>query len=132
MPKITGTYTMSDWKETDLRSAPPPMKCTSVAAPGSFTGDLQGEGDTHYLLYYRDEKIGLFSGFTTFTGTLAGRTGTFVFQDDGTFDEKAATTKWTIVPGSGSGELAGITGKGGFSATSGLTITFELDYMLPE
>ncbi len=130
MTKVTGTYQMTDWKEIPLRAMEPPQKCTSVMAPGIFSGPLEGEGQTFYVLNYVGEKTGLFSGFTFFKGKIGDKQGSFVLADDGHFDPKAATTKWTIVAGSGTDDLAGITGTGGFSATEGLTVTFELDYQL--
>jgi hypothetical protein len=102
-----------------------------VTAPGEFTGPLTGEGQTFYILNYITEKTGLFSGYTFFKGAIGEKNGSFVLADDGTFDSTTATTKWTIVPGSGTGDLTGISGKGGFCATEGLTVSFDLDYQLP-
>ncbi len=137
MNKVTGTYTMTAWKETPLRELEPPQKCTSVVAPGNFTGPLVGEGQTFYVLNYITEKTGLFSGYTFFKGKISDKEGSFaegsfVLADDGTFDTIAARTKWTIIEGSGTGDLFGITGHGGFSATEGLKVTFDLEYELSE
>ncbi len=131
MPKVNGTYKMSAWNETTLRDLAPPQKCTSVAAPGTFSGPLIGEAETFYVLSYVSADTGVFSGFTLFEGSIGDLEGGFVLEDDGTFDTKAATSKWTIVKDSGTGDLKGISGTGGFSATDGLTISFELEYSLP-
>ena len=45
------------------------------------------------------------------TGTLDGRTGTFVLQHSGTMTRGAPELSVTIVPDSGTGELTGISGK---------------------
>ena len=131
MTKITGTYQMTDWQETPLRELAPPQKCSTVLAPGIFTGPLEGEGQTFYVLNYVTEKTGLFSGYTFFKGKIGDLEGSFVLADDGNFDTVAARTKWTIVADSGTGDLAGISGTGGFDATEGLKVSFELDYTLP-
>ena len=61
------------------------------------------------------------------TGTLGGRTGSFVFQHSGIMDLGAQRLSITVVPGSGTGELTGISG------TFTLTIVervhhYEFDY----
>lgn len=132
MISVTGTYQMSEWQETPLAQNNPPQKCTSVIAPGIFSGQLEGKGQTFYLLSYITEKTGLFSGYTLFEGKIGELVGSFVLRDEGKFDATAATTKWTIIPGSGTQDLKGISGTGGFSATQGLTVTFELSYELPD
>jgi hypothetical protein len=44
------------------------------------------------------------------TGTLHGRSGSFVLQHSGTMDRGAPSLSVTVVPDSGSGELAGLAG----------------------
>lgn len=43
-------------------------------------------------------------------GELGGRRGTFVLQHSGTMNRGAASLTLTVVPDSGTGELAGLTG----------------------
>jgi len=132
MPKITTTYEMSAWNENTNRDLPPPQKCTNVIAPGKFSGAMEGEGESFYLLNYITEKTGFFTGYTCFKGKIGAKQGSFVLADDGIFDEKGAYTKWTIVKGSGTADLISIKGTGGFSATEGMKITIDLNYQLPE
>jgi hypothetical protein len=51
------------------------------------------------------------------TGTLNGRSGSFVLQHSGTMNRGAASLALAVVPDSGSGELAGLTG----------TMTIDID-----
>ena len=44
------------------------------------------------------------------TGSLQGLKGTFVLQHTGTMDKGAATLSVTVVPGSGTDELSGLSG----------------------
>ncbi|WP_342372303.1 DUF3224 domain-containing protein [Propioniciclava soli] len=44
------------------------------------------------------------------TGEVEGRLGTFVLQQLGTMTDGASTLTYTVVPGSGTGELAGLSG----------------------
>lgn len=131
MPRITGQYSMEKWNETVGRDQAPPRKSTHVAAHGPMTGEIEGDAQTFYLLAYVTEQTGRFCGYTYFDGRIGDLKGTFVLADDGHFDAKSATTEWTIVPGSGTGDFEGISGSGGFVATHGLTVEFALEYRLP-
>ena len=44
------------------------------------------------------------------------RSGTFVLQHKGTFEDGKAKVEWFVVSGSGTGELSGLRGEGGFAA----------------
>jgi uncharacterized protein DUF3224 len=65
------------------------------------------------------------------TGRLNGRSGTFVLQHSGTM-EQGTTTSWSIavVPGSGTGELAGLSGKMEIIIENGKH-SYVFDYTLP-
>ena len=96
----------------------------------SFTGDLEGES-TAELLIAKSEGGGGYVGHDRITGTLAGRSGGFVFQHTGLMGPDGVTNSGTIVPGSGTGELADIKGEGTMLADEDgnhtLTLDFELD-----
>ena len=62
------------------------------------------------------------------TGTLAGRTGTFLLQDAGTVQDNIVSGDWFVIPGSGTGTLAGLRGTGGFRANLGEGAQVHLDY----
>jgi hypothetical protein len=60
---------------------------------------------------------------------LAGRRGTFVFEDLGTLSPGGDVHgRWLVVPGSGTGELAGLRGEGSFAAAVGESAAITLDY----
>jgi Protein of unknown function (DUF3224) len=61
-------------------------------------------------------------------GCLAGRTGGFVLRAEGTWQDGAARTTWSVVPGSGTGDLGGLRGEGGYTARDQAEVQFILDY----
>ena len=63
------------------------------------------------------------------TGLLDGRSGTFVLQHSGIMDNGAPSLTVTIVPGSGTGELAGISGSMTI-LVEGAKHTYVLEYLL--
>ena len=65
------------------------------------------------------------------TGTLKGRTGTFVLQHSGTMTRGTPQLSVTVVPDSGTGQLEGITGSLTIKIDAGKH-SYEFDYKLPE
>ena len=78
----------------------------------SFTGDLEGESQVEYLMMYRPDGSASFVGLERFTGRIGDRSGTFVLQRTGTYEAELAKESYSVVPGSGSGALAGLRGSG--------------------
>ena len=60
-----------------------------------------------------------YAGYERVVGSLGGRSGSFVLRLAGGFEQGAARTDWTVVEGSGTGELAGLQGEGGYVAKQG-------------
>jgi hypothetical protein len=96
----------------------------------TFTGDLEGES-TAELLIAKSEGGGGYIGHDRITGKLAGKSGGFVFQHTGLMGPEGVTNTGTIVPGTGTGELAGITGEGTMLADEDGSHTLTLTYELP-
>lgn len=65
------------------------------------------------------------------TGTLDGRSGSFVFQHAGTMDRGAQQLSITVVPGSGTGALVGIAGTFKLSIVEGKHF-YEFEYSLSQ
>jgi hypothetical protein len=64
------------------------------------------------------------------TGTLHGRTGTFVLQHSGTLTRGAPHQNITVVPDSGTGQLAGIAGTMTINIADGKH-SYDFEYTLP-
>jgi Protein of unknown function (DUF3224) len=64
------------------------------------------------------------------TGTLAGRSGSFVLLHQGTMKGEAFDLAITVVPDSGTGQLEGLAGTMTIIITEGKH-SYELDYTLP-
>jgi hypothetical protein len=95
----------------------------------TFTGDLEGESMAE-LMIAKSEGGGGYVGHDRITGTLAGKSGGFVFQHSGVMGPEGVTNAGTIVPGTGTGELESISGEGAMLADEEgnhtLTLTYEL------
>jgi hypothetical protein len=64
------------------------------------------------------------------TGTLEGRTGSFVLQHTGVVDDGAPSPSGVVLPGTGTGELSGLRGTMTIEHGEGGAV-LHLDYELP-
>ncbi len=72
---------------------------------------------------------GPYVGYEQVEATVDGKHGTFVLAASGSHTGAVARTDVTIVAGSGTGELAGISGSGSYAADA-MQYTLTLDYEL--
>lgn len=90
-----------------------------------YAGVLEGEGRSAGLLIYTADGSGTAVGAELFTGSLDGREGTVILETTNTFDAEGVTGTFRLVPGTGTGELAGATGHGGYEMKMG---TYSTEY----
>jgi Protein of unknown function (DUF3224) len=128
--KATGRFTIKGWDEqpwAELEGAP---KLTQARVTSAYGGDLEGEGTSGLLMLY-DNDDATYSGYERVVGTLGGRSGSFVLRLQGGFEHGAARTTWTVAEGTGTGELAGLRGEGGYVARQGeAEVGYELRWSL--
>jgi hypothetical protein len=101
---------------------------TRIHVQESFAGDIAGDGVVEFLQAARADGSASFVGIERITGTVGGRTGTFLLQDAGTVQGSIVSGDWFVIPGSGTGQLAGLRGEGGFRANLGEGAQVHLDY----
>jgi len=126
--RATGTFKPTSWDEqpyAELEGAP---KLTHAHVTNLYSGGIEGEGTSDSLMFYGDDGTATYFGFERVVGKLGGRSGSFVLQGSGTWKEGVATTAWSVVPGSGTGELKGLRGDGGFAAGREAEVSYGLDY----
>ena len=128
MKKIAkGGFEITDWQENPAGARTGP-KVTRATVKQKFTGDIKGTGTAEYLMVYPTDKTAEYSGVQVITGTVGVRKGSFALLLRGNFDGKEATTKWEVVPGAATGDLKGLSGKGGFGAPMGSQGKYTLIY----
>ncbi|OLB64269.1 MAG: hypothetical protein AUI10_11800 [Actinobacteria bacterium 13_2_20CM_2_72_6] len=75
-----------------------------------LAGDPLADCTFEALMFYRPDGTSTYVTFMYITGALDGRSGSFVLQGEGTYDGTTARSRYTVVEGSGTGELAGLRG----------------------
>ena len=97
-----------------------------------FHGDLEATSKGQMLTAQTDTKGSAgYVAIERVTGTLKGRSGTFVLQHTGTMNRGVPQLSITVVPDSGTGQLAGLAGKMDIKIIEGKH-SYEFEYILPE
>ena len=117
------------WEEAPYRETDGGGKLTKATVIQALAGDLEGEGTTEFLMCYRPDGTATFIGQQEIVGTLGGRTGSFVVHARGVFEDGVARSEWSVVSGSGTGQLEGLQG-GGSGVASSTAVSLTMDYDL--
>lgn len=127
MLKATGEFRITGGRE-ETYSDRNPGRLTRAGGTQAFSGGIDGVGRIEWLMCYRPDRTADFVGLQEVDGALDGRHGTFVLTSVGSHDGVLSRGTWTVVAGTGKGELSGIVGNGRWKAGPGPQATFELTY----
>jgi Protein of unknown function (DUF3224) len=107
--EITAEFEVTGWDQTtyDEPADGPPLARATVRK--TFRGALDGTSVAEVLLTGGADGRGYVAS-ERFTGSIDGRRGTVVLQHGGLDDGGTPRTFGSVVPGTGTGELAGLTG----------------------
>jgi hypothetical protein len=96
-----------------------------------YHGALNGTGKGEMLTAGSANKSGAYVAIEKINGTLNGRAGTFSLVHVGIMDQGKPNLSISVVPGSGTGELAGIDGAMKVNIATDGKHSYEFDYTLP-
>ncbi|GAA5128495.1 DUF3224 domain-containing protein [Haloechinothrix salitolerans] len=127
------TFTMRSWQEDVVSGGEDEPHYTHAHATFTYSGVIEGSSTCDYLLYYpggQTDGAGATSpGLERIEGSVDGRSGTFMIKHDVGFGEHGVTGIWQVLPGSGTSELAGLSGNGTIYGASE-TMAYTFDYKL--
>lgn len=109
-------FEIRSWNEEPYDSPEGAPGLAGVRVTKAFEGDIEGESTLDYLMAHGSDGTSSFVGLERFSGTLAGKKGTFVLQHVGGFEDGVATSSAHVVQASGTGDLEGLRGDTQFSA----------------
>lgn len=127
--RATGTF--------EVRLNPQPAYNTAdgallgrISIDKQFEGDLEGTSKGEMLTAGTSVKNSAgYVGVERVTGALTGRNGSFALQHSGSMNRGAPTLTVNVVPDSGTGQLAGLTGTMAIEIKNGKHF-YIFDYML--
>ncbi len=128
--KASATFRITGWDENPAAAEAGKPKLTRAHVTCSFSGDIEGDGVTDYLMVYPSDDQATFVGLQQISGTLGGAEGTVVLQVIGTFSNSIAAAELSVVAGSGTGGLQSLSGGGSYTAGTDGSSQLTLDYDL--
>jgi hypothetical protein len=125
--RATATVTVRDSEAEPYDQTVTPA-LLEVRLSETFSGDIDGESPVRALQVLRDDRSASLVSVQRFRGKLDGREGSFVLQGQEIVENGTIRAKWFVVPGSGTGDLSGLRGEGGFEGRFGKGSAATLDY----
>jgi len=127
---MTNTFTMRSWDERIVSGPEDGPRYAHAHATFGYRGLIEGESACDYLLYYPSAGFTGSAhpapGFERIEGTVDGRKGSFVIRHDVSYGADGVHGTFRVVEGSGTGELAGLSGTGTIGgASETMSYTFD-------
>lgn len=130
----TNTFTMTGWEEHVVSGPEDGPRFAHAHATFAYAGIIEGSSSCDYLLYYAgpgyDGGGHTSPGLERIEGSVDGRKGSFIIRHDVSFAGHEVTGTWTVVPGSATGELTGLSGSGGSISGASETMAYTFDFVL--
>lgn len=125
---VAASFVIRSWREEAFHEpADGPRLCRARAAK-SYEGGIIADSEVEYLMVYRGKESASFVGLERVAGRIGERRGSFVLQHEGSFEQGVARATFSVVPGSATGELAGLRGTGGFASAHADSYPFHFTY----
>ncbi|WP_273072535.1 DUF3224 domain-containing protein [Alteromonas australica] len=121
-----GSFSIQKWDEETLNEKSEGVKTSHATIKQTYTGDMSGESDVEFLMSYQSETKAKFVGFEFFVGVIDGARGSVTLQHNGRFENGVASSAFTSIEDSATGELAGRIITGSFRSGESGVADYEL------
>jgi Protein of unknown function (DUF3224) len=113
---------IKSWDEKPYRELDDGQRFTRADVVQAVSDDsVEADVTSESLMFYTADGTATYVGLMRFSGRLGDRSGSFVLRCEGTYDGTHARGTYTVVAGSGTGDLTGLSG----TATS---VSSQADY----
>jgi hypothetical protein len=130
MPIAVSSFILDSFDEEPPFVEDPGVQYTRIRIAKTFRGDIEAQS-TVEMLSVRAENGGAgYVAVERISGSVHGRSGSFAVLHAGTMAGESQWARWPVVPGSGTGELARISGEGRIEIAHDGTHQLHLDYEL--
>jgi hypothetical protein len=130
MIHATGTFDVRITPQTDDKGGDPALSRMTIDK--QFHGDLEGTSKGQMLAAGDAKTSGVYVAIEKFSGTLKGRSGTFILHHTGLMTRSVPQLSIAVAPDSGTGELTGLTGTFTIKIAADGKHSYEFEYTLPE
>jgi hypothetical protein len=123
-----GTFDVKSMKEDTYDEYDDGTKVTHARIEQMLSGDLDGEMTIDCIMRYASDGKATIVGFQRFVGRMGDQEGSVVFQSIGGYDGEKVKSDWSVVDGSGTGDLAKLKATGTSKLPHGSKGEYTLDY----
>lgn len=107
--RLEASFEITGWEETDLVDEDG-VRTYRTDVSKSFSGDIEGTSEAWLVMTTTPSGPAAYVGLEVMDVSIGERDGTFVLKHDAVATDEGQTADWTVVPGSGTGDLADISG----------------------
>jgi len=122
---VDAAFDIVDWQEAPYDEPADGPRLTRVTISKRYHGAIEGTGAAEVLTAQGEDGSGYLAS-ERIVGTLDGRQGTFVIQHGGLADGTEQSTFGTVIPHSGTGELAGLRGRATEASHGVLSLAYTI------
>ncbi len=123
-----GSFEIESWDEQPYEEQDG-TRLTRTHLTKTFSGDIEGESVAELLMAYGSEEgSAAYVGLERVTGSVHGRSGSFVLRHSATMERGEGNASFSVVPDSATGELRGLRGEARITVEPGGAHSFTLDY----
>jgi len=129
MTTVTGRFDLTSWDQETYDEA---EGATLARARNTkaFEGGITGTSETEMLMASAPDGSATYVAIERVDAAVGGRKGTFVLRHSALAAGDGGDMRVDVLPGSGTGELAGLTGELAIANDDG-EHTYTFDYQLP-
>ena len=131
--KAKSEFSVAKWDEVKCGEVSNDMVTARASVIYTASGAINGKFDVEYLLHYTNyneanqhNAVATYVGYLTFSGSIDGKSGSFVLEDKGTYTSAGPVSELIIKPNTGTGDFKGIFGSGRYFA-EGEKMMIEID-----
>lgn len=127
----TAMFTIESFQRADPYFSEGPVAFARASIRKRFTGEIEGTGTVEMMSTTGSSGPAAYVALEHLAVALHGRVGSFALLHRGIATATGREGSWEIVPGTGQGDLVGITGRGEITIAADGTHTLVLEYEVP-
>lgn len=121
---IEATFTVEDWDENPVDDGDP--RITHAGVTMRYSGGIEGTARVDYVMVYGDDGTAASTSLERLDCTIGERSGTLVLRSVGGYADGAATGDLEVLAAYGTGDFAGVEGKGTMRADPSGSVKLDL------
>ena len=119
MVHATGTIKFDTWDEQPYDEISRESRLARAVVTNQYCGDIDGHARLEYLMFYSNANTIRFVGLERIVGHIGSKSGGFVLQHVGVFQDSRSESVLSVLPHSGTGGLRDLIGSGSITWIGG-------------